>query len=191
MEVRMRERWEPDRRRAGVADAVGRLLAGGHGVFPGLREIAAEAGVTTGALQHHFRTKEDVLLFTLEHHCRRCADRLRAQFATGLPAPREALSAIVTELLPLDEERAAEANVARAFVARATSDPEFATLYRDQRKILVDLFSEHFERAGAPDPLAAAVILTQAIEGMRTDCLLVGPDAVRIDAVLDRLLPHR
>ncbi|MEV6860076.1 TetR/AcrR family transcriptional regulator [Streptosporangium subroseum] len=184
----MRERWVPDARRAAIADAVGRLLMRGHGTFPGMREIATEAGVTTGTLQHHFSTKEEMLLFALEHHCRRCADRLQAQSGEGTPSPRQVLSAIVTELLPLDEERAAETSVAMAFVSRAMTDPGFAEHYRAQRKILLDLLREQFERAGTPRPSVAATILLQVIDGMRTDCLLLGPDAVQIDAVLDRLL---
>nr|WP_062338157.1 TetR/AcrR family transcriptional regulator [Herbidospora sakaeratensis] len=185
----MRERWVPDARRNAVADAVGRLLNRGHGTFPGMREIAAEAGVTTGALQHHFATKDDLLLFALDHHCRRCADRLRARSAEGPRSARQALAAIVTELLPLDDDRAAEASVARAFVSRAATDQGFAAHYRAQREILHGLLGEQFGRAGAPDPTAAATILAQAVEGMRTDCLLLGPDAVDLDAVLDRLLP--
>ncbi|GAB1822806.1 TetR/AcrR family transcriptional regulator [Herbidospora sp. RD11066] len=185
----MRERLLPDARRTAVADAVGRLLMRGHGTFPGMREIAAEAGVTTGALQHHFSTKEEMLLFALEHHCRRCADRLRARSDEGALSPRQMLSAIVTELLPLDEERAAEASVAKAFVSRATTDPEFAAHYRAQRTILLDLLREQFERVGTPQAATAAVILAQVIDGMRTDCLLLGPDAVDVGAVLDRLLP--
>ncbi|WP_062431237.1 TetR/AcrR family transcriptional regulator [Herbidospora daliensis] len=185
----MRERWVPDARRSAVADAVGRLLTRGHGTFPGMREIAAEAGVTTGTLQHHFATKDDLLLFALDHHCRRCADRLKARSAQDLPSPRRALAAIVTELLPLDDDRAAETSVAKAFVSRAATDPGFAAHYRAQREILLGLLGEQFGRAGTPDPAAAATILAQAVEGMRTDCLLLGPDAVDVDAVLDRLLP--
>ncbi|MFC7381229.1 TetR/AcrR family transcriptional regulator [Sphaerisporangium rhizosphaerae] len=186
----MGERWMPDARRTAVADAVGRLLMRGHGTFPGMREIAAEAGVTTGTLQHHFSTKEEMLLFALEHHCRRCADRLRAQSGEGTRSPRRVLSAIVTALLPLDEERAAETSVAKAFVSHATTHPGFAEHYRAQREILLDLLREQFERAHVPRPAVAATILSQAIEGMRTDCLLLGPDAVQIDAVIDQLLPR-
>jgi len=184
----MRERQLPDARRTAVADAVGRLLMRGHGTFPGMREIAAEAGVTTGALQHHFGTKEEMLLFALDHHCRRCAARLRARQGEGTRSPRQVLSAIVTELLPLDEERAAETSVAMAFVSRATTDPGFAEHYRAQREILLDLLTEQFSRADIPRPSVAATILLQVIEGMRTDCLLLGPDTVQIDPVLDRLL---
>ncbi|GLX95960.1 hypothetical protein [Herbidospora sp. NBRC 101105] len=78
--------------------------------------------------------------------------------------------------------------MAKAFVSRAATDPGFAAHYRAQRKILLDLLGEQFARADVPDPSAAATILVQVIEGMRTDCLLLGPDAVDVDAVLDRLL---
>ncbi|MDN5915963.1 MAG: TetR/AcrR family transcriptional regulator [Pseudonocardia sp.] len=156
-----------------------------------MREIAAEAGVTTGALQHHFRTKDELLLFTLERHGHRWIDRLRtrADRPGPLPAPRPVLRAVVEELLPLDDERTAEAAVAIAFVLPAATTPALAEHYRRQRAILHELLAEQFDRADTANPDAAADLLLHAVEGMRTDCLLLGRDAVDIDAVLDRLLP--
>lgn len=187
-----RTRQEPQARRATIARAVGRLLVREPGVLPGMRQIAAEADVTTGALQHHFRSKDEMLLFTLDHHGRCWADRLRAraESSPGSAPPRRVLTAIIRELLPLDEERTEEACVAATFALRAVSSPDLAQRYRTHHRLLRDLVREQFTRAGAPDPEATAALLLQAVEGMRTDCLLLGPGAADIGRLLDRLLPE-
>ncbi|MBP2364426.1 AcrR family transcriptional regulator [Pseudonocardia parietis] len=187
----MVKRQDPDTRRATIADAVGRTIAHGAGGFPGMREIAAEAGVTTGALQHHFRTKDEMLLFALEHHGRRWADRLHARAdRPGPPAPpRRVLEAVVEELLPLDDERTAEAAVAIAFTLRAATRPALAEHYRRQRAFLHELVAAQFARAAVTSPAAAADLLLHALDGMRTDCLVLGPGSVSVEALLDRLLP--
>jgi AcrR family transcriptional regulator len=156
-----------------------------------MRQIAAEADVTTGALQHHFRSKEEMLLFTLDHHGRRWADRLRERAArgSGSAPPRRVLAAIIRELLPLDEERTEEACVAATFVLRAAGSPELSRHYASHRRILHDLVREQCMRAGVPNPAATATLVLQTVEGMRTDCLLLGPEAADVDGLLDRLLP--
>ncbi len=186
----MRTRQEPEARRAAIARAVGRLLVDEPGVLPGMRQIAAEAGVTTGALQHHFHSKDEMLLFTLDYHGQRWADRLRERAAAnpGPAPPRRVLAAIVRELLPLDAERTAEACVAAAFVLRAATRPELARRYRAHRQLLHDLVREQCARAGVDEPAEAATLLLHAVEGMRSDCLLLGPESVSVDRLLDRIL---
>lgn len=181
---------EAESRRAQIARAVGRLLSTDPGVLPGMRQIAAEAGVTTGALQHHFRTKDEMLLFVLDFHGRQWVDRLRARAASNdsPPPPRRVLTAIVEELLPLDAERAAEVAVAVTFVLRAATRPELARRYRMQRQLLHDLVREQCVRAGVDDPDDAATLVLHAVDGMRTDCLLLGPESVDVDRLLDRVL---
>lgn len=180
-----------DSTRARIATAVGRVLARGGGVFPGTREIAAEAGVTTGALQHHFRTKDEMLLFALRHHGRLLEQRLRARFAAGAgeaASPRRVLAGIVEELLPRGPERVAEASVGLAFVLRAAADPALAATYRTRRGKLHAFVRRQFERAEVRDPAGAADVLLFAVEGMRTDCVLLGEVPPGADALLDRLL---
>lgn len=188
----MVERQEPDTRRADIARAVGRLLAEEPGALPGMRQIATEAGVTTGALQHHFRNKDEMLLFTLEHHGQRWAARLRHRAALNPDhaSPRRVLAAIVRELLPLDAERTAETCVAATFVLRAATRPELARHYRAHRRFLHELIQEQCARAGVGEPAAAATLLLHAVEGMRSDCLLLGPDSVDVAQLLARILPQ-
>ncbi len=185
----MVQRIDSEARRVAIAEATGRLLARGGGTVPGMRELAAETGVTTGTLQHHFRTKDDILLFTLAHHGRRWVERLAARAGDGpAPPPRVVLCAVVAELLPLDDERRVEALVAMTFVQRAAGDDRLRVAYREQRFLLHELVREQIARAGVPEPDARATELLQRVDGMRTDCLLLGADAVSVEAAVTAAL---
>ncbi len=76
-----------------------RLLAEQGYASVGLREVAAEAGVTTGSIYHHFTGKEDLFRSAVEHH----ADLVLAQqrVALAIPGPaRERLLAVADGLAP-------------------------------------------------------------------------------------------
>ncbi|GAA5078285.1 TetR/AcrR family transcriptional regulator [Thermocatellispora tengchongensis] len=181
---------DPSRRQAAIAEAVGRVLSRGGPDGLGLRQVAAEAGVTTGAIQHHFTTKDEMLLFALRHHGRRLAERLSAR-AAGAPQPsppHRVLRAIALELLPLDEERAVEARLAAAFTARAAADPDLAAVFREQYALLHTLVADQFRRAGVSDADADARELLCLVEGLRTERLLGQADDDAILALLDRAL---
>lgn len=70
-------------RRRRIAEAVC-LLAdeqGPEGVS--MRDVAARAQVSLGAVQRCFRTKEGMLLFAVEHVGERVTERVRARIAAG------------------------------------------------------------------------------------------------------------
>ena len=63
----MPKRVDPLAQRRSVAQAVFRL-AGARGADAiSMRDVAAEAGVSLGMVQHYFRSKDEVLLFALGH----------------------------------------------------------------------------------------------------------------------------
>src|SRR5919112_6703613 len=64
-----------------------------------MREIAREAGFTTGLLTHHFRDKDELMLFAFSLAFEAAADRMREQ-ANACPDPAQALAAVLEEVLP-------------------------------------------------------------------------------------------
>src|SRR5690625_6807741 len=72
---------------ARIIDAAIEILATDRSVSMPLREVAARAGVTTGAIQHHFGDKQGLVLAALQQHGQRFADRLRARRGDHTPAP--------------------------------------------------------------------------------------------------------
>lgn len=82
-----------------------------------------------GSLRHYFGTQSELLIFAMRMIMERIERRLAA---LQLPSdPREAAELALSELLPLDAERAAENEVWLAFSARALVDPELRAL-RDE-----------------------------------------------------------
>src|SRR5689334_21892522 len=69
-----------------------------------MREIAREAGCTTGVLTHHFRDKDELMLFAFSLAAESAADRMREQ-ARSTTDPRRALIAVLEEVIPLDAQR--------------------------------------------------------------------------------------
>lgn len=113
-------------RRAEVAEAVGRVIARSGVNGATLRDVAAEAGFSTGVLTHYFPDKAALLRFALEFTTRRLGERLIAID----PQEPGSLLATLALVLPLDEESMMNWRVWLAFWGEATSDPGLAETQR-------------------------------------------------------------
>ena len=115
----MPKRVDHRERRTLIADALMRVAAERGLEAVSLRHVAAAAGVSSGMVQHYFRTRDEMMTFALAVVRDRNEARVtRAIAALGeTPAPRELLRTMLAALLPLDEERRADGRVALAFLA--------------------------------------------------------------------------
>jgi AcrR family transcriptional regulator len=154
-----------------------------------IRTVAREAGVSIGAVQHHFPTKDDLLLAAYA----RAIDRVVAR-AAGLPSePAAYVRALLRELLPLDAEREAELRVALAFTARSVHSLRLAELYEHGYRALVDAVAGALEALGLADPRRAATQAVAVADGLAWHALCApsllssGEAAVALDAYLDDL----
>jgi AcrR family transcriptional regulator len=102
----MPRRVDHAERRTEIAEALLRVAArrGLHAV--GMREVAAEAGVSLRLVQYYFETKEKLLLHGLQLLARRFGERAaaRVRAAGPDPGPRALVEALLTAALPTDEE---------------------------------------------------------------------------------------
>src|SRR6202167_2040558 len=80
--------------------------------------IAREAGYTTGMVAHYFDTKQDIIIAALRLILRRIDERLTR--AAGQATPD--LLALLTEALPVDEQRYTECAFWIAFVGQVSAD---------------------------------------------------------------------
>ncbi|MFJ3201367.1 TetR/AcrR family transcriptional regulator [Streptomyces sp. NPDC086989] len=167
-------------RRRLIAEAVCRLAdeSGLEGVT--LRDVAARAQVSMGAVQRCFRTKDEMLVFALGYVGERIAERVRARLVRS-PAQSAgtALGHAATEVALLREEHRAEARVWLAFVAQAVvSEPLAATLkvnYAALQESFTRLIAEAAEDAGraAPlDPRREARALLALADGLTAHVLI-------------------
>ena len=93
-----------------------------------LRDVAEEGRVTTGAVTHYFRSKDEVLEAAMAEVVRRILDR-QADQAAGR-SPIDGLIEAASDYLPLDEERLRDWRVWFAFWGRAAVDARFRALHR-------------------------------------------------------------
>jgi AcrR family transcriptional regulator len=117
-----------EERRALMTDAAARLIAmvGIEGAT--MREVAAEAGLTTGAVTHYFADKRALLLATFEASlAQRHANRVERTQAGGSPSrPLDQLGLTLEGALPIDDDRRRHWMVTLAFCVQANGDPELA-----------------------------------------------------------------
>ncbi|MFB7948349.1 TetR/AcrR family transcriptional regulator [Kitasatospora phosalacinea] len=167
-------------RRNRIAEAVC-LLADEHGLEGvTLRDVAARAQVSMGAVQRCFRSKEEMLVFTLGNIGERITERARARLVRSpAQSAATALGHAVTEAALLREEHHAEARVWLAFVAQAAvSRPLADTLkvsYAALQQAFTRLIREAGEGAGrtAPlDPQREASTLLALADGLTTHVLI-------------------
>jgi TetR/AcrR family transcriptional regulator, transcriptional repressor of bet genes len=117
-----------------------------------IREVAREAGVSIGAVQHYFATKDDLLLAAYT----RAIDQVVAR-ARDLPQePAAYVRGLLRELLPLDAQREAELRVALAFTARSVHNPRLAELYEAGYAALVDAVAGVLGHQAATEAVAVA-----------------------------------
>ena len=116
-----------EQRRAELTDATARLIAKSGIGAATMRDVAAEAGWTTGTLTHYFTGKRELLLHTF----RTSLEHRRARRSTFTGDPRAALHDSLEGALPLDDDRRRHWMVTIAFCAQAAGDPDLAAAQRD------------------------------------------------------------
>ncbi len=165
---------DPERRRAELAGAVWTVIRRDGLQRASVRNVAREAGLSMGSLRHYFATQAELLCFAMQL----VGERARARVRAIEPAddPRETAERLLRELVPLDEERRAEAEVWLAFTGHALVDP-------DQRAIHQRI---HDELNGA----CATAITLLADAGLVPGDLDLALEVARLHAILDGLAIH-
>lgn len=200
----MPKKVDHEGRRQEIAEALLRI-AGSRGLDGvSLRDVAAEADISLGRLQHYFRTKDEMLLFALRHintlADRRIRERIGA-LAHGPgqePPPRTVLRECLVGMLPLDEKSRVGTLVGAAYFARAIHDERLRDEAREGIPRLAEFLAGLLRQAREGDgpapgrglePYDEAMLLISLVDGL-TAYTLLGvhtPDTARrlLDAHLE------
>ncbi|MFF5503196.1 TetR/AcrR family transcriptional regulator [Streptomyces roseolus] len=173
--------YESRRRRIAEAVCVLAEEQGPEGVS--MRDVAARAQVSLGAVQRCFRSKEEMLLFAVDHIGDRITERLRTRLAASPDQSAvTVLSHAADEIALLREEHRAEARIWLAFVARAAVSETLAgplrSSYTALHTLLVRLVTEVAASGSAdegvtrPDPQHEARALLALADGLTTHVLM-------------------
>jgi AcrR family transcriptional regulator len=197
----MPRRVDTAERRANIADAVLRIAATRGLEEVSLRDVAAEAGISMGQVQHYFASRSEMLHFACAYMVERTRNAIAAQIASA-PQPataRAALRATLAQFLPIDSERQEGTWVWLAFLARGGYDRAVVEAMRSTWHSSHDYFASQLrwarETGELPpdrDPDEEAVTLLAFADGMTSHVLVGHYDSATalaaIDRCLDRLL---
>jgi TetR/AcrR family transcriptional repressor of bet genes len=114
-----------------------------------IRRVAAAAGVSIGAVQHHFPTKDALLAAAMERVSRQFEARLDRRIAPGA-GPAEVLRAVADELVSTGEERRPASVIWLVRLARAAVHEPTAEVHRREWQQVEDLLA-HLIVAARPD----------------------------------------
>lgn len=145
----MPKKVDHEARRQEISEALWRLASARGLEGASLRDVAAEAGISLGRLQHYFRSKDEMLLFALRHINRLAGDRIRERIEAlpEEPTPREVLRACLSGMLPLDEKSRVGVLVGAAYFARAAYDESLRAEAKNGIPQLRALFADQLRRA--------------------------------------------
>ena len=124
------DRQQHLRQRRHIAEALWRLAARAGLEAVSLRDVAAEAGVSMGRVQHYFANKDEMLLFGLQLAQQRLEARVerRLRDRAGPAGSEDVLRAVLDELLGEHPDTRQALLVSVAFYGRVASDPKVAAV---------------------------------------------------------------
>src|ERR1700689_4219530 len=202
----MPRRVDHEERRRQSAGALVRTAATRGLHATGMREVAAEAGVSLRLRQYYFGTKEELLLAGMQRLAEELSERVMARVKEARPPegparPRDVVAAILTEGVPADDERRTFHAVYLAYLALSLTDPALAIspLVRNS-SVVTDVVAAQLRTAqsagDAPADLDAdleALSLMSMSAGLATSVLAGHSTPDRAQAVIDyhlrRLFP--
>ncbi|MFI6395892.1 TetR/AcrR family transcriptional regulator [Nonomuraea sp. NPDC050540] len=178
---------DPEARRDEVVDAVFRVVRRAGFEHASLRNVAAEAGLAIGSVRHYFDSHTDLMVFAMRASLDRVAARLMERVGPLLAeqdrdARAEGAQRMLSELLPLDDQRREETTVWLAFATAARTRPELEPLARESHDGMRKLVRR------IVDGLARRCPLDAELETERLAALI---DGLTLEGVLrpDRMPP--
>lgn len=136
-----------------------------------VRKIAAEAGLTTGAIYHHYKNKDE-LLFDVMRQSLQFTHRLAeaAKQETHPKRGKELVSEIVSEVskrLSKEDEQKLHVQLLSDVIAKKSGVREkYQSNYQDIINDTADLFDRCFEIQNQEHKKAIAAILVAAMDGI-------------------------
>jgi AcrR family transcriptional regulator len=175
-----------DERREEIVAAAGRLIARRGLEAATVRGIAAEAGFSSGVIDHYFADKDDLLLQALAASHRRISARF-ARVTRGLRG-LAAVRALLADNFPIDSTRRDETRMEVQFWARCLGDEALLDVQRRETAGFRGQLGKHLDEAVADGELGGAVDPDDALER-----LLALMDGISVRAVIEpsRLPPAR
>lgn len=167
-----------DAKRREIIEATWRVIDAGGLAGTTIREIAREAGCSSGVLSHYFADREDILASAMVMAHRGVRDRTdrQVEHLGGLPA----LRILMLESLPLDAQRVLEARIEACFWGAAVGNEKLMRLQNSEVEGWSSRVRSRLLEAEQAGELHADVDIDDVVDG-----LLALMDGFSIQAVLN------
>lgn len=163
-----------DEKRKQVAEAAWNIIRKEGVEKASIRRVAAEAGMSSGALRHYFSTQDEMLLFIMNYYLEE--GKKRSQNKEWSENPVQAVEEVLLELVPIDEEKKIETSVWWILALRSlTSDT-----IKDKKDEMTDGTYE----------LANSMIEILALKGVLSDSMNAELEKSRLTALIEGLSIH-
>lgn len=163
-----------DEKRKQIAEAAWNIIRKEGVEKASIRRVAAEAGMSSGALRHYFSTQDEMLLFIMNYYLEE--GKKRSQNKEWSENPVQAVEEVLLELVPLDEEKKIETSVWWILALRSlTSDT-----IKDKKDEMTDGTYE----------LANSMIEILALKGVLSDSMNAELEKSRLTALIEGLSIH-
>jgi TetR/AcrR family transcriptional repressor of bet genes len=186
----MPKQVDREARRRHIAEALHRIIDREGLEAVSLRDVAAEAGVSMGMVQHYFKNKDQMIYFALEHLHTRITQRIAARADLG--SPRDLIRSGMIEMLPLDDGRRTEARIATAFLGQSVVVASLGTVLGEAYPHIVAFWAQQLriaqEAGQVPDdldPEREAMILYALTQGLVSPTLLDCYSAELVETTVD------
>ncbi|MEO3944487.1 TetR family transcriptional regulator C-terminal domain-containing protein [Gorillibacterium sp. CAU 1737] len=148
----MVKRVDHTQRKIEIAEAAWRVILRDGVQAATVRNIAAEAGLTLGALRHYFSVQEELLAFAMKLVQERVGARVRSLYPLAMP-PKEKATRLLLELLPTTAEKMTELEVWFSFTfQKLAASSDSSSIEPDGILWLVTRVMDDLEEAGALRP---------------------------------------
>ncbi len=180
----------PDDRRQAILLAVWQILAAQGLGAVSIRSVAAAAQVSPGLVQHHFGTKDRLLLASAEL----MIDLAEGGFAEVRPSmtPHQELEQLLLHALPRADEAKAGTSVYYAFVAASVAQPPIASLLAQAKQGVVGEVTRLLEQLAPGRGSGQAASLVALSDGVTMAVFLGALDPAQataaVRAALDQAL---
>ncbi|MFP7285683.1 TetR/AcrR family transcriptional regulator [Shouchella clausii] len=167
-----------------IAEAAWRVIQREGLEKASVRNIANEAGISPGVVQHNFKTQSQLLEFSMQRVVQRVSQRIEESNLAMPDISLHSAEALLLNLLPIDEERELEAEVWLALTLKALHEPvlqnigtETYSAMQQMMKMLLTQLHEVGNLKQGLDLEQEAIKLQLLLDGL-TLHLMINPDVM-------------
>lgn len=190
----MPKQVDHDARRTAIAQALWRVARVRGLERVSLREVATEAEMSLGQLQHYFANRQDLMKFAMEFMSRKNVERVTERLITvGGTEHAARLRAIVMEMLPIDEDARVGSLLNIDFLLEAARNDALRDHVKQRTAALRGLLEGQIAlavQAGDISPdrdaRAEAALLIALADGLRTHFHLGTHTAVEVVSLMEQ-----